>query len=695
VPVGTPAAAKNGCSHRYNYRLSANRQTRIVAASLALFVLNAWVVWKLFFVAYTKQLQSNEGSFIAISRVMRDHPSDLLWWPMWNLGIPFHHTYFPFLHALDALVSALSNISPAMAYHSVTALFYCLGPVTVFWLATRISGRLAPSFGAALAYAFLSPSAWLIPSVARDNGGLWSPRRLQVLIYYGEGPHIAALTLVPVGLLFLYEFWRAVPGSRRQACMGLLAGIFAAFTALTNAFGAMTLALGALCLLAALPRKEMARAATQALAVALVVYAAVCSLIPPSVLHTISVNAPTVDGVYHYTASSWAALAGLVLGFVLLWLAMEWKPATLWTRFIVLFAWLLSGITLLNFVQVYVLAQPGRYQEEMEMALLLCLAFGAEALLRDRSRTIQLVLLAVALIFMARQIRVHKLHADHLVDPVDITTTPEYKMASWMDSHAAGGRVFVGGSYGFWTNVFSDVPQVSGGHEPTSLNPLQRMAAYEIYLDPDGERTVKWLRALGVSQVGVPASNTFKHPEKFDSLLPLAWKDGADRIYQVPQRHPGLAHVISRQSLVSRTPADGLDTDPLTPYLAALNDPALPDAEMHWLNFHQAQISAEVRPGQVISVQENYDPGWTATVKGQGTPVRADALGFLTVEPPCDGPCQVDLLWDGGPERRTTTLIGAATLSLVACWLVWRMNVARTLMSAAPRLVSALFRWVI
>src|SRR5258708_14523397 len=180
---------------RYNdWLLSQTQRWRagVAAGSVALFALNLHVAWRLFFVTFTRQLQSNEGSFIAISRAMRDHPSDLLWWPMWNLGIPFHHTYFPFLHALDAVVSALAGIPPAMAYHRVTALFYCLGPVTVCWLAARISGRLAPSAGGALAYAFLSPSAWLIPSVAQDNGGLWSPRTLQVLIYYCEGPPIAS-----------------------------------------------------------------------------------------------------------------------------------------------------------------------------------------------------------------------------------------------------------------------------------------------------------------------------------------------------------------------------------------------------------------------------------------------------------------------------------------------------------------------
>src|SRR5258707_4963856 len=87
----------------------------IILGSLVLFALNLHISWRLFFVTFTKQLQSNEGSFIAISRIMRDHPSDLLWWPIWNLGITFHHTDFPLLHALDSGVSALAGIYPALA----------------------------------------------------------------------------------------------------------------------------------------------------------------------------------------------------------------------------------------------------------------------------------------------------------------------------------------------------------------------------------------------------------------------------------------------------------------------------------------------------------------------------------------------------------------------------------------------------
>ncbi|MDP8981400.1 MAG: hypothetical protein M3O35_12515 [Acidobacteriota bacterium] len=653
---------------------------RIAAGSVALFLLNLHVAWRLLFVTFTKQLQSNEGTFIAISRMMRDHPGDLLWWPMWNMGIPFHHTYFPLLHALGAALSALAGVHEARAFHQVTALFYCLGPVTLFWLAARVSGRLAPSFAGALAYSLLSPASWLVQAIAGDVGGIWKPRRLQVLVYYGEGPHITSLALFGVALLLLYEFWKSAPGSRRQAWLGLAAGAFTIFTALTNAFGAVTLTIGVVCLLAALPRKEIARAALLSAMVGVVAYAAVCFWMPPSVIHAIRVNSPTVGGPYFYTARSWAGLAGWAAGFAVLWLAMAWAKASTWNRFIVLFAWVLSGITLLNFAGIYIVVQPARYQLEMEMGLLLCVAFGVEALLRGRSMTVQAVVVAAAVIFAVRQTVVYKHYARHLIEPMEITTTPEYKMARWVDGNADGGRVFIGGSYCFWTNVFTDVPQLAGGHDPTNLNPLHPIAVYEIYFDRDGPRTVKWLKALGVSEIGIadPKGHEyykpFQNPDKFDGVLSVAWKEGADRIYDVPRIHPGFAHVIPRGSLVSRAPINGLDVDAFAAFVAALEDPALPSANLRWLNFHEMQIDAEVRPGQAISVQENFDPGWRAIVNGQSVPVRKDGLGFIFVEPSCDGPCRVELVWDGGTERRVTKMVSLGTMTGIGLWLVWRLG---------------------
>src|SRR5258708_36683092 len=143
----------------------------------------------------------------------------------------------------------------------------------------------------------------------------------------------------------------------------------------------------------------------------------------------------------------------------------------------------------------------------MARALLVCLAFGADALLRGRTVTVRAVAIAALIILAVRQAVVYKHYAHHLIEPVEIATTPEYKMARWVDAHAQESRVFIGGRYCFWTNVFTDVPQLAGGHDPTNLNPLHSIAVFEIYFDRDGPRTVKWLKALGVSEVGVADLN--------------------------------------------------------------------------------------------------------------------------------------------------------------------------------------------
>ena len=88
------------------------------------------------------------------------------------------------------------------AHHWVTAIVYCLGPVTLFALARRLGASLRAAFLAAIFYSALSPSAWLMPAIGHAIG-LLSPERLTALVFYGEGPHITSLTLLPLAILFL------------------------------------------------------------------------------------------------------------------------------------------------------------------------------------------------------------------------------------------------------------------------------------------------------------------------------------------------------------------------------------------------------------------------------------------------------------------------------------------------------------
>src|SRR5262249_8547374 len=145
--------------------------------------------------------------FIGLSRYMIDHPRDFLspgWFPLWYTGVPAQNTYPPLLHATVALSAATASVSPANAYHFVTALLYCLGPVTLFAFVLRLSGSRWAAFWAGAFYSVLSPSGWLIPKVAADAGGFWHPLRLRDLVVWGEGPHVASLTLIPAALLLLH-----------------------------------------------------------------------------------------------------------------------------------------------------------------------------------------------------------------------------------------------------------------------------------------------------------------------------------------------------------------------------------------------------------------------------------------------------------------------------------------------------------
>ena len=165
-----------------------------------LFSVNALVTLRLFHSDYIAQMPSIEGAFIGLARYIRDHFPDLSWMPLWYGGIPFPDCYPPLLHTLVAAVSGLGRIDIGLAYHAVTAAMYSLGPVALYWAARRMGANRVPAFLACLGYSLLSPSIWLGSELRHDIGGWFAPCRLDAMVRWGEGPHIASLTLLPVAL---------------------------------------------------------------------------------------------------------------------------------------------------------------------------------------------------------------------------------------------------------------------------------------------------------------------------------------------------------------------------------------------------------------------------------------------------------------------------------------------------------------
>jgi len=259
-----------------------------------------------------------------------------------------------------------------------------------------------------------------------------------------------------------------------------------------------------------------------------------------------------------------------------------------------------------------------------------------------------------------------RLFVEQATRPIDVTQRIEYRIATWVDQRLPGQRVMVPGSIAQWFNVFSDAPQLSGASYSTTPNWNQQYAMTSILTaasPPESAQAVEWLKAFGVQAAvatGPKSTEFWKGPSstKFDGLMPVLWRQEDTTIYQVPQRSSSLAHVI---------PAG---VDELPKYVAALDDPSLPLAEMHWDGFRRALIQATVHKGQVVSVQTGYHRGWHARANGHSAAIRRDALGFLIIEPQCEGTCQIELIYDGGWEYKLLrclslfTLLGLARLLL-------------------------------
>ena len=428
--------------------------------ALALFLGNLWLVRGLLTVEYLRHMGSIEGARIALSRWMLENWRDLSWFPLWYGGIPFENAYPPLWHATVAAAAAVTGFTPAHAYHVAMAVaFYALGPVTLFLLVLRMTGSNVYSSATALLYSLLSPSAFLVPVLAQDMGSAWRPRRLQDLIVYGEGPHIAALTLLPLVLILLI-----VAFEKRRPIWWLLAALGISSVLLTNWLATTELILMLAAWLLAYPEKPWWKQWLATAGLGAGAYAIASPWIPPSTVWAFVHSEEFRAGGYTAQPASRllvlaAALAGLLL---LLWLFRRWRaPAPL--RFAILFLYPTFLIAMSSIgSDPALMPHRLRFHLVMEMGIALLLGVGAglaaERLPSQWKRYAACVLLAWCAYPAVR----YAAYARRIIQPVNIAGTVEYQEAKWLQESVAGGRVFVPGSIRFFLNAFTDVPQFAG-----------------------------------------------------------------------------------------------------------------------------------------------------------------------------------------------------------------------------------------
>jgi hypothetical protein len=637
---------------------------------LALLALNVWLSARLFRTEFTPFMYSIEGSYMGLARwykVNWTHPG---WFPLWYGGIPIENSYPPLLHHIVALFSFATGMTVAHSVHAVVAAFYCLGPVALFSLVLRLTQSQWKAFAAGWLYSLASISGVLLPWV-RADGTVWGAVRLFALLTHDEAVNIASIALLLAALAAIHAALEYPLGWRT-----VLAILASASAALTNWVGAVVLVCGVFALLAARKRDEHDKPALGRLVlIGLLSYAVAAPWIPPSDVAAVQRNAQALSGTFpmgrpqYLYLATWFA-AAFAIGLLLKKKTSVPEPG----RFALVFLFLMAVPPLgFEYLRIYPMPQPNRYFLEMDAAFAMTcgIALGSRRLCSTRTwaRALAGVALIGLSVFVAPRWRKE---IRGWLPRFDITKTVEYEQAMYLNTHYPGQRVFVDGSTRFWFSAFADNPELGGGIDQGRSNPAIGHMAYAIpYVIGNGPDAVAMLKACGVRAVAVAGAHTrdvypgYRDPSKFAGIVSEVWRDGDDVIYEIPGSG-SLAHVVRKDALVTTNP---LDYPALTRYAAAVD--ADPKTRMVWRSPNRATIEASLARPQVLSLQISYDPGWRASANGAVLPTKKDALGFLVLEPDCHGNCTVDLIYDGGKQRRVMDFL--CFFGFTACaWILYR-----------------------
>ncbi len=641
--------------------------------AIVLAAVNVVVCFRLFRVPGA-HMNSMHGFWVAIAQRIGGswfHPT---WWPYWHEGIPFEFTYAPLVPALTAIWSAMRGISELLAFQAVTAIVYCLVPLTLFLCAWRLTRAPGYSFAAALLYSLTSPIGLLIPEGAFHWNAMLDSRRLFLVVVWDDTPHLLAVALLPLTILFMARAMET--GGRRYYAAAALSIAAATYS---SAFAPVITAIAALCLIAAFSNQGYARNIAIAAVIGIFAYALSAAFLPPSLMSAMRESSTTpmhADKVW--TLGSFAALAIIALGWIVLWKLLPRWTSDWRLRFFAFFAYSMTGIPLVAaYFHRQFLPQPLRYAPEAEVALALLIVFTLRPWFGRMWPFLRWALVVLLLAFALEQIQRYRLNMRRYLPPADASATIESRASLWADGNLPGVRIFFPGSIAQWANVFSKVPQFSGESWSMAYNPMEQLGLVAIYYG-DARVSLAWLRAFGVGAAAVPGANSEEFwkgmvkPEKFEGVLPVLWRDGGVTIYKVAQGVSSLAHVIPEAALVRRAPKSFDDITDMERYAAAAEGPV----DMQWDGVNRIHIRTTQVPGQVVSIQISYHPGWHAAANGRDVRLHPDGLGLMWLQPECNGLCSVDLHYDGGWELRICRWI--SVLAFVILLIMFFRPVKRT-----------------
>ena len=449
----------------------------------------------------------------------------------------------------------------------------------------------------------------------------------------------------------------------------------------------MALGVAVFCWICAQPRDRLRAAWLVAGGASALAYCLACFGVPPSSMLRVGANVGDMHRGFsnslHYGPLYLALVLGSVAaaGFVL---ARTRLPLAV--RFAILFSALVGAMAATANSETFeLLPQVGRLHLEFEMGACLLLGFASWALYTVLPRWTRPVLLAMCLGPLAIQYGNYRWRARLDTQRADLEKHSEYTTARWLDANLKGGRVYVTGSTAFWLNAFSGTPQLIGCCDQGQSMPVLNEVPYKVNSAVSStitEAGINWLRALGVQAIvvnGPTSTDEYKDiqaPERFDGMIPLLHRENGDAIYSVLPLGTSLAHVLRPGELVPVRPPGKFAYSEILKYAQATGDAARPAAAFEWLRGGRARIRANLHPDDLLSVQVAWFPGWKAAVHGEAKAVSADGMGFLVIQPQCQGDCEIDLAWTGRGDLPMAAVVSVAALALLAALAFRRRGIA-------------------
>jgi len=592
------------------------------------------------------------------------------WWPYWDCGIPFELTYAPGVPFLTAVVEWARHVPTLLAFNTVSGIVYCAAPLTLFVMAWWMMRSPGYAFVAALFYSLTSATQLIAPDAQFAWRGFWDARRIYLTAVWDDTPHLAALALIPLIILFLSLSIR-----KRRVGYYAAAAVCIALAALCSAFGPTDTAMAALCLLFVLERERLAFNIALVAGIGVYAWAMTAPFLSPGVIAAIGQSSDR-DGT-GWSDGSYTAVALVVLGWAIVWqLVRRWTPD--WRlRFFALFAYLTASVPMVaEFLNRQFLPQPTRYKLEMELALVMFAVFALRPWVEKMPRSIRVGLVLVVLGFAGEQITNDRRFAKNVLAPANLAGSIESRASVWAERNLPGVRVSMPGSIAQWSTLYSRVPQFTGGSWSMAYNHVQQIANDGVQGVDDSREPLLWLKAYGVGAVCVagPKSpefwKTMHYPQKFEGLRVL-WREDDTTIFEVPRRSSSLAHVVPVGAIVRAAPRDHADLGQVARYVAALEDAALPLAAFRWEGNNRFVVGVPAGGMHAVSVQVSWHPGWHARVEGRKLAVGKDGLGLMWMRPECAGACEVRVEYDGGWALRLLRWLSFGAIAGLVVGVLW------------------------